>query len=68
MNPKVDGSPLTYRKVLKGTLPKFGAINGNPHQNLVALCYRGVMLTYPAASPSDSPWTQSNHYRRQYAT
>ena len=37
---------LPYRKVLKTPLPKFGAINGNPHQNLVTLCYRGVMLPH----------------------
>ena len=42
MNPKTDGCPTPYCKVLKRALPKFGAINGNPDQNLVSLCYRGV--------------------------
>ena len=35
---------MPSRKVLKGTLPKFGAKNGHPDQNLVTLCYRELML------------------------
>ena len=42
MSPKVDGSPTPLPQSAK--LPKFGAINRKPQQNLVPLCYRGVIL------------------------